>query len=66
LEKVILATIMVMVLIYTLIVDRNPSKSDQKTHVPRPSSENQKSFFPKSNPNPEDESIVEETFTEVP
>lgn len=66
LEKVILVTIMVIVLIYTLNVDRNPSKSDQKTNISRTSAENEKSFFPKSDPNPDDESIIEETFIEVP
>jgi hypothetical protein len=72
LEKVIIFSIMVMVLIYTVNVDRTPLPSKNRIApisngpAPRPVAKNKASFFPESNPSPEDESIIEETFTEVP
>ena len=72
LEKVIIFSIMVMVLIYTVNVDRTPLPSKNqivpisKGPAPRPVTKNKTSFFPESEPGPEDESIIEETFTEVP
>jgi len=74
LEKVIIFAIMVMVLIYTVTIDRTIPYS-QKRIVPiateppstsRPITRNKASFFPESEPSLEDESIIEETFTEVP
>ena len=72
LEKVIIFSIMVMVLIYTVNVDRTPLPSKKlivpisNGLTPRPVIKNKASFFPESAPSPEDESIMEETFTEVP
>ena len=72
LEKVIIFAIMLLVLIYTLLVNRNfPQNrkvpiSKQEIPVPQPALKNEASFFPESEPLPEDESIIEETFTEVP
>ena len=71
LEKVIIFVIMLIVLVYTVLVDRNfPQNrkipiSKQETHAP-PSSKKEASFFPESDPLPEDEHIIEETFTEDP
>jgi len=63
-----------MVLIYTVRVDRNFSqnrkvpnaKQEIPAPVPQPASKKEASFFPESEPSPEEESIIEETFTEVP
>jgi len=74
LEKVIIFVIMLMVLVYTVLVDRNfPQnrkvsipKQETPAPLPSPSSKNETSFFPESAPQPEDEVIIEETFTEVP
>lgn len=63
---------MVMVLIYTVNVDRPPLTSKNQivpisnSPAPRPIEKNKDSFFPESDPSPEDESIIEETFNEVP
>jgi len=63
-----------MVLIYTVTVGPNPPHLPKKT-VPisikpppslKPVPKKEASFFPESLPNPDDESIIEETFTEVP
>ena len=74
LEKVIIFTIMLMVLIYTIRVDRNfpqnrnipISKQEPSAPPPQPAPKKNASFFPESEPLPGDESIIEETFTEVP
>ena len=74
LEKVIMFTIMLMVLIYTVQVNRNPSKNIEtpisKQEIPAPAPEptpkKETGFFPESEPTLEDESIIEGTFTEVP
>ena len=72
LEKVIIFCIMVMVLIYTVNVDRAPLPSKNRVvpisngPVTQPVTKNKASFFPENDPSPEDESIIEETFTEVP
>ena len=63
-----------MVLIYTVQVDRNfpqnrkvpITKQDVPAPVPQPASKIRASFFPESETSLEDESIIEETFTEVP
>ena len=63
-----------MVLIYTVNVAPNPPHSQNKTvpisiqipPEPEPVSKKEAGFFPESVPSPEDESIIEETFTEVP
>jgi uncharacterized membrane protein required for colicin V production len=74
LEKVIIFAIVLMVLIYTVAVAPTPPQSQNKT-VPistqpppdlKPVSKKEAGFFPESVPNPDDESIIEETFTEVP
>lgn len=65
---------MLIVLIYTVRVDRNSPKNrpfpTQKQEIsapaPKLSPPKEASFFPESVPSPEDESIVEETFTEFP
>ncbi|MCH7623162.1 MAG: hypothetical protein IIB46_03680 [Nitrospinae bacterium] len=74
LEKAIIFIIMLMVLIYTVRVDRNfpqnrkvpITKIEIPVPVPQPVSKKKASFFPESEPSPEDEGIIEETFTEVP
>ena len=68
LEKLVIFTLMVMVLIYTVNVDRiAPSpKQEIPASISPPATQNNASFFPESEPNSEDESIIEETFTEVP
>lgn len=78
LEKVFIFTIMVVVLIYTANVERDISHSRKSSFTistsPSPATapspphieKNEVGFFPKSEPAPEDESIIEETFTEVP
>jgi hypothetical protein len=74
LEKIIIFAIMLMVLIYTVRVDRNPPKNDKipiskqeaLAPEPQPASTSPKSFFPESVSSPEDEAIIEETFTEIP
>ncbi len=76
LEKVIIFAIMMLVLIYTAYVyqlidqkfikTRNAPISKQAPPAPKPSAKKEASFFPESDPSPEDESIIEETFTEVP
>ncbi len=72
LENVIIFGIMLMVLIYTVRVDRNFPKNrkvpitKQEVPFPQPASKEEASFFPESEPLPEDERIIEETFTEVP
>ena len=63
-----------MVLIYTVFVAPNPPHSPKKTVPisiqippdPKPLPKKEASFFPRSVPNPDDESIIEETFTELP
>jgi hypothetical protein len=78
LEKVFIFTIMVVVLIYTANVEHDISSSRKSsvtistspppatTLSPQPDAKNETGFFPESEPTLEDESIVEETFTEVP
>jgi len=74
LEKAIIFIIMLMVLIYTVRVDRNfpqnrkipISKQEIPVSAPQPAPKKNASFFPESEPMPGDESIIEETFTEVP
>jgi hypothetical protein len=72
LEKVIIFSIMVMVLVYTVNVERTPLPPKKRivpisnVPAPQPVTKNNAGFFPESEPSPEDESIVEETFTEVP
>jgi len=74
LEKIIIFAIVLMVLIYTMNVAPNLPPSQNKT-VPisiqispslKPVQKKETGFFPRSVPNPDDESIIEETFTEVP
>jgi hypothetical protein len=78
LEKIFIFTIMMVVLIYTVNVERDISSSRKNSFTvstspppatapsPQPVTKNEDGFFPESEPTPEDESIIEETFTEVP
>ncbi len=70
-EKATIFAIMLMVLIYTVNVDRkSPDPKNEtapiSTPLPPASPKSEAGFFPESDPEPEDESIIEETFTEVP
>jgi hypothetical protein len=69
-EKIFIFTMMVVVLIYTVNVERDFSDSTQPALLPAPApqsaTKNEASFFPENEPVQEDESIIEETFTEVP
>lgn len=74
LEKIIIFALMLIVLIYTVLVARNFPKNRQfptpkqeiSAPLPELSSPKEANFFPESVPSPGDESIIEETFTEVP
>ncbi len=74
LEKIIIFTFLLTVLIYTVQVDRNSPKNRQipitKQEIPAPPPKvvppKEASFFPESVPAPEDETIIEETFSEIP
>lgn len=78
LEKMIIFSIIILVLIYTVFVYQSidqkfiknrsapASKQEIPAANPEPSSKNEASFFPESDPSIEDKSIIEETFMEVP